>query len=45
MNSIYEKSQNDMTNLIIRSNEIGLLGKAKKKSGLSDKDFDELDEY
>lgn len=34
INSIYEKSLNDMTNLKIRSNQIGFNDRIKKKSGL-----------
>ena len=34
INSIYEKSLNDMTNLKIRSNQIGFSNRVKKKSGL-----------
>lgn len=44
MNAIYEKSLTDITNLIIRSNELGILGRAKKISGLTDKDLDHHDD-
>tara|TARA_B100001093_G_scaffold510586_1_gene576753 strand:- start:1394 stop:2059 length:666 start_codon:yes stop_codon:yes gene_type:complete len=44
MNSIYEKSLTDITNLIIRSNELGILGRAKRISGLTDKDLDHHDD-
>jgi len=44
MNAIYEKALTDITNLIIRSNELGILGRAKKVSGLTDKDLDHHDD-
>ena len=44
MNAIYEKSLTDITNLIIRSNELGILGRAKRISGLTDKDLDHHDD-
>ena len=44
MNAIYEKALTDITNLIIRSNELGILGRAKKISGLTDKDLDHHDD-
>ena len=44
MNAIYEKSLTDITNSIIRSNELGILGRAKKISGLTDKDLDHHDD-
>ena len=39
MSSIYEKARNDITELKIRSNQIGLGDRIKRKSGLSDIKF------
>lgn len=44
INAIYEKAVTDITNLTIRSTEIGLLGRAKKKAKLTDHGI-YMDEY